>query len=134
MITVIPAAAVTAVITAVTATEARMPPDPLPPPGPGRADDLGETRGAERTRAMRHADPMRAAGRRVISAGRQHLAAEFSRKRDRGQVIWIRCGGNRRGYPGLFDVFGSETAQALVPRDRVQPRIEPVRITEPVQS
>ena len=69
---------------------ARMPPDPLPPPGPGRADRLGEPRRAERARAMRHADPVRAPGRRVVGAGRQYLPAEFGRKRDRRQFVRIR--------------------------------------------
>ena len=54
----------------------RMPPDLVPPSRPGRDDRFRESRPAERARAMRHARPVGASGRRVVRAGLQHPLAQ----------------------------------------------------------
>ena len=123
-----------------------MPPDLVPPPRPGRNDRLREARPAERVRAMRHAYPVSASGGRVIPASLQYPLTQIvgrsdlrhragrgrNRRRNRNQSRNRSQSRNRRRAAARA-LRRSEPAQAFVPRDRVQPGAELVRVTEPLQ-
>lgn len=94
---------------------------------------------------MRHADPVRAPGRRTVGARGQHLLSQLGgRPHRRHRAIRVRLPGQARepgdpgdpGDPGgtTGTTRSTEPAQAFVPRDRVQPRPKPVRVAEPLES
>ena len=98
-----------------------MAPDLVPPARPGQNDRLRETRSAERTRAMCHAHPVGAPGRGVVRALLEHPLAQAGGRTD----LRHRGSRGRLHGPGL--------AQAFVPRDRIQPGAQLVRIAEALQ-
>ena len=106
-----------------------MPPDLVPPSRPGRDDRSRESRPAERARAMRHAHPVGASGRRVVRAGLQDPLAQAVGRTDlRQRAIRGRTAAAPAASPRR-----PELTQAFVPRDRVQPGTELVRIAEPLE-
>ena len=89
--------------------------------GPGAMIGFGKTRPAERNRAMCHAHPVGAPGRGPVRALLEHPLAQACGRTD----LRHRAVRGRLHEPGL--------AQAFVPRDRVQPGAQLVRIAERLQ-
>ena len=93
---------------------------PCPRPGAG----LRKPVVAEGPGPVRHADPVRSAGGRVVRAGAEHLPGKARRQRRLGRGAGLRLG--RTAHQG--------PAEALVAGDRLQPGIELGRVAEPVDA